>query len=116
MMSEELPIRHMISILDTNEQYGCSENQHLLRGMISLGKKGIPSGCHGGGCGVCKVQILKGKIITKTMSSEHISEEERKQGFSLACRSFPQTDISLKVIGKISKNVLKPIKKKYGFV
>ena len=33
-------------------------DDHLLRGMERLGRRGIPVGCRGGGCGVCKVQVL----------------------------------------------------------
>ena len=95
----------------------CREDQHLLAGMAAMGKRGIPSGCHGGGCGVCKVRILKGEIDTLVMSRKYVSKTERLNGVVLACRTFPRSDIRLEVIGKMSKNVLKPVaKKKYGFV
>ncbi|MET0025689.1 MAG: 2Fe-2S iron-sulfur cluster-binding protein [Sedimenticola sp.] len=110
-------IRHQVTILDTNESYTCFNDQHLLKGMVSLGKRGIPSGCHGGGCGVCKVKIVRGEVELLSMSRDHVSEEEEKAGVVLACRAFPKGDVALKVIGKLSKNVLRPSsKKKYGFV
>ena len=109
--------RHRITILDTGENYPCSEDQHLLGGMLSLGKRGIPSGCHGGGCGVCKVKITKGDYETKVMSRDYVTVEEEAQGIVLACRTFPRSSVSLEVIGKLAKNVLRPsVKKKYGFV
>lgn len=109
--------RFCITIIDTNEKYMCSENSHLLRGMKTIGKRGIPSGCHGGGCGVCKIQIVKGNVETISMSRAYISKKEEEEGIVLACRAFPQTDVSLKVIGKLSRNILKPNTiKKYGFV
>ncbi len=109
--------RYRIKILDTDEEYMCAETHHLLRGMLSLGKKGIPSGCHGGGCGVCKIQIMSGEVETLAVSREHVSEQEEKKGVTLACRAFPKTDLSLKVKGKLSKNVLRTnAPKKYGFV
>ncbi|PCJ47002.1 MAG: ferredoxin [Gammaproteobacteria bacterium] len=109
--------KHLVEIDKTNESFICKQAQHILSGMAAMGKKGIPSGCHGGGCGVCKVHILDGKVKTKSMSREHISDEEIKLGIVLACRAYPESRIKLKVIGKISKNVLKTItKKKYGFV
>lgn len=117
MMEEKSIVRHQVTIVDTNEQYACSESQHLLRGMLSLGKRGIPSGCHGGGCGVCKVHINNGDIDTLSMSRKHVTESEEKDGIVLACRTFPKSDVSLKVVGKLSKNVLRPSEnKKYGFV
>ncbi len=109
--------RHQITILDTNEKYMCSEERHLLQSMSALGKRGIPSGCHGGGCGVCKIKIIEGDVHTIAMSREHISIKEEEEGIVLACRTFPRSEVTLKVIGKLSKNVLRTnAPKKYGFV
>lgn len=104
-----------VVIEDTGETFLCAEDQHLLQGMLSMGKRGIPSGCHGGGCGICKVRISSGKAEYGPMSRAHVSEEEERQGYALACRVYPRSDMRLKVIGKMGKNVLKP-KRKYGFV
>lgn len=103
MKVEQTPKSHNITILDTNETFKCSEKDHLLVGMRSLGKKGIPSGCHGGGCGVCKVKIDSEKNNYKTLSVSrtHISKEDEDNGIFLACRVFPLGDIELNVIGKI---------------
>ncbi len=53
-------MKHRITILDTDERYDCGEEESLLHAMVRIGRKGIPSGCHGGGCGVCKVHITDG--------------------------------------------------------
>lgn len=108
----QLSQRHQVTILDTGEVYTCFETKHLLEGMASLGKRGIPSGCHGGGCGVCKIQITKGEVKTIVMSRAHVSDEEEARGITLACRTFPQSDIELKVIGKLAKNVQRESNKK----
>ncbi len=116
-MNKDSIARHGVTIIDTGEVYACAESQHVLKGMVSLGKRGIPSGCHGGGCGVCKVKITKGEYETKVMSRDYVTVEEEAQGIVLACRTFPRSDLSLEVIGKLAKNVLRPSgKKKYGFV
>ena len=99
-------VAYSITIKDTGELYYCSENQHLLQGMTSLCKKGIPSGCHGGGCGVCKIRIVSGRYKTIPMSRAHVSEEEERQGVALACRTYPQEDLDLEVIGLLHKNVI----------
>ncbi|MBA1148780.1 2Fe-2S iron-sulfur cluster binding domain-containing protein [Ectothiorhodospiraceae bacterium WFHF3C12] len=104
--------RHRITILDTGEVYTCPDSVSVLKAMAQLGRKGIPSGCHGGGCGVCKVQVVSGEIETLTMSRTHVSEEEERAGFALACRCYPGSDVSLKVVGKMQKAVKRP----YGFV
>ncbi len=106
-----------ITILDTQEKFLCTSKEHLLKGMSKMGKRGIPSGCHGGGCGVCKIQICAGEVSNLVMSRTHVSLEEEKRGIVLACRSFPKKNIDLKVIGKLQDNIVKTIaKKKYGFV
>jgi ferredoxin len=96
---------HTITILDTSEQYSCNESQHLLAGMVQLGKKGIPVGCRGGGCGVCKVQIMSGSYQSKKMSRERVTPDEEESGTVLACRVYPQSDIQLKVLGHLNKVV-----------
>lgn len=100
--------RHEITILNTGESFLCSEKKHLLQGMSSLGKKGIPSGCHGGGCGVCKIKITTGDYSKLVMSRAHVSEVEEKEGIVLACRVFPLSDISLDVVGKLTTNIQRP--------
>lgn len=110
-------MRHQVKILNTGESYPCAESQHLLTGMLALGKRGIPSGCHGGGCGVCKVKVVSGDITTQSMSRAHISEQEEMEGVVLACRTFPSSDVKVSVVGKLSKNVLRTSKPKlYGLV
>lgn len=98
--------QHSITIINTNETFICCEGKHLLQGMKSIGKCGIPSGCHGGGCGVCKIQVIKGDVEKITMSRKHISEQEENNGTFLACCVFPKSDITLKVIGKIKRKLV----------
>jgi len=94
-----------VTIEDTGESYRCSERETLLEGMERLGKKGIPVGCRGGGCGVCKVEIVAGVYRKKVMSREHVSVEDEAAGRVLACRVWPQGDIVLRVVGAMKKNV-----------
>jgi len=94
-----------ITIADTGETYRCGEQRSVLEGMEVLGKRGIPVGCRGGGCGVCKIQVLSGDYDKRVMSREHISEDEEAQGCVLACRVKPRSDLALSVIGLMKKNV-----------
>ncbi|OIN92721.1 MAG: ferredoxin [Comamonadaceae bacterium CG1_02_60_18] len=99
---------HTIDIND-GPSYRCSDTHTLLEGMESLGKKGIPVGCRGGGCGVCKVHIVSGSYSKRVMSRDHVSVEEEALGCVLACRVKPTSDISLHVIGKMKKNVYRVV-------
>ena len=94
-----------VLIEETGESYRCSPAETLLAGMERLGKKGIPVGCRGGGCGVCKVEITSGSYVKRVMSREYVSVEDEAAGRVLACRVRPTSDITLKVLGKMAKNV-----------
>lgn len=94
-----------VTIEDTGETYRCSDKQSLLVGMEALGKKGIPVGCRGGGCGVCKIEVVAGDYQKRVMSRDHVSEQDEAAGCVLACRVMPVSDVKLKVVGKMKKNV-----------
>lgn len=112
MAEQTRPDEYQVTILDTGEVYTCPASVSVLKAMARLGRKGIPSGCHGGGCGVCKVQVVSGEVETETMSRSHVSEEEQRAGYALACRCYPGSDIAVKVVGKMQKAVTR----RYGFV
>jgi ferredoxin len=96
---------YTIEILNTGERFRCTANESLLSGMARMGKKGIPVGCRGGGCGVCAIQIVAGEFSTCAMSRQFISAEDEASGLVLACRVKPRSDIALHVVGVMSKNV-----------
>lgn len=96
-------------IRDTGESFSCGMDQHLLNGMASMGRRGIPSGCHGGGCGVCRIRVLgpRSAYRTASMSRQHISVEDETEGIVLACRTYPLDDLEVEVVGKLRKNILR---------
>jgi 3-phenylpropionate/trans-cinnamate dioxygenase ferredoxin reductase subunit len=93
-----------VQVTDTGESFRCTRDENLLRGMLRLGKRGIPVGCVNGGCGVCKVQIVQGEVLRLgPISRAHVTVEEEAQGCTLACRVAPQTDVVLTVVGRMAK-------------
>lgn len=101
-------MRYTVTIEETGECYSCDESESLLAGMVRLGKKGIPVGCRGGGCGVCKVEVVSGEVLTKVMSRTYVSAEEEAAGIYLACRVWPREDVTVRVCGLMKKNVCRP--------
>lgn len=97
--------KYRIHIENSGEDYSCASDLSLLHGMEQLGRKGIPVGCRGGGCGVCKVHIDAGPFEARKMSRACISAEEEAQGVVLACRVYPRGEMSLTVVGKMCKAV-----------
>lgn len=94
-----------VTILGSGGSVQCRSGQSILEGMVKLGSKGIPSGCRGGGCGVCKVEIVSGSYQSKPMSRSHVSAQDELDSRGLACRVFPTSDISLRVIGSMSRAI-----------
>jgi ferredoxin len=96
---------HKITVENTGEIFTCKKDESVLHGLFRTGKKGIPIGCSGGGCGVCKVQVLSGTYGKKKMSKAHVSTDEEREDIVLACRVFPQSDLQIEVVGKLNKAV-----------
>lgn len=98
---------HLITIRQSGETssevFPCDESGNVLAAMVRLGRRGIPSGCRGGGCGVCKVEVLEGDYDTLAMSADHVSESDRLARRVLACRLIPKGDLTLRVIGKMAR-------------
>jgi len=101
----EMGERFSILIEDTGEIVRSDGRENVLRAMEVLGRKGIPVGCRGGGCGVCKVQVVEGQYHTRKMSRACISEQEERDGIVLACRLLADSDLRLRVVGKMLKAV-----------
>lgn len=97
--------RYSVRLENTGEAFPCREDQSVLLGMEALGRRGIPVGCRGGGCGVCKVHITEGQFLARKMSRACVSVEEEAAGVVLACKVFPRSDLVMSVIGKMTKKV-----------
>ena len=94
---------YRITFADSTLEFECSSEVDVLDGMSKLGLRGIPVGCKGGGCGVCKVEVLSGVYRVGTMSRDHISEDEQRRNQVLACRIYPDSDLILKITGNLKK-------------
>lgn len=64
----------------------------------------IDAPCNGNvSCGKCKVKLLSGKVDTE--KTRHISQDEIKQGYILACNSRVVSDIEIEVPSKLSSSM-----------
>ena len=93
-----------VTITQTGESFDCPVGESVLKGMLRLGRKGIPVGCVNGGCGVCKVLIHEGDV-TKLgpISRAHVTVEDEARGYTLACRVSPNCAVRLEIAGKMEK-------------
>lgn len=90
---------YLIRLLNIGETFRCSVGKTLLQCMQSLAKKGIPVGCRGGGCGICRIRVTKGNYHCQKMSQAHVNEQELEDGIALACRLYPESDLDVEVLG-----------------
>lgn len=55
----------------TGDRFRCEEDQSVLKAMELVGKKCVPVGCRGGGCGFCKIRVVEGEFRCGKMSRAH---------------------------------------------
>lgn len=70
-----------------------SDGKPLLMALEAAGEKMVPVGCRGGGCGICRVQVISGEYEAKKMNRRHVDEEDSAKGITLACRTIPKSDL-----------------------
>jgi ferredoxin len=83
--------------INGDKKVTCYDEKHLMDSLV-LHKGIAPKGCHQGGCGVCKIKVNSGTFWTKKMNKKHINTDEESQNIVLACRVFPQSDMSIEFI------------------
>ena len=91
----------LVTIESTGETFRCSEDVNVLAAMEHACCHGIPVGCRNGGCGACKIRITSGPYTTRKMNRAVVSAEEVSEGCTLACKTYPQGDISVQVLGRV---------------
>ena len=89
------PRRFSIRVDGAMDAFACDSDTPVLIAMERSGRKAIAVGCRGGGCGTCRVQVRAGSYRTGRMSRGHVTEEEERQGYVLACKLFPLEDLHL---------------------
>lgn len=89
-----------VTIENTGEMFRCAEEMNVLEAMEKARCKGIPVGCRNGGCGACKVRVTKGRYIKRKMNRAVLSADEEADYCVLACKTYPQSDLALNVLGR----------------
>lgn len=79
----------------SGQSFACRDEQDVLQAMQQQYQRCIPVGCRGGGCGLCKVQVVSGEFDCGRMSRRHVTAIDREQGLVLACRLFPRSDLAI---------------------
>jgi ferredoxin len=89
-----------IYVVDTGERFSCRKSQPVLQAALGSGTAAIRSGCHGGGCGICKIRVLGGEFKSGAMSRAHVEPESVERHDVLACQIYPLSDLVVELLGK----------------
>src|SRR5688572_2896310 len=90
---------HVITLLGTDVAFRCSEQSSVLHALGRVHRATlIVSGCHGGGCGVCRIRVVRGDVQTSTMSRVHVTPADEAGGVVLACRTRPRSDLVIETL------------------
>ena len=92
-------MQHRITIEGSDQAYVSHPGQSALDAMVGQ-PAALEVGCRSGGCGVCRVEVLRGDYECGLMSADQISADCRARGVVLACRVFPNSDLHLRPLGK----------------
>lgn len=71
-----------------------SDNKTILQAALDAGIA-YPHSCRSGRCGACKSRLLSGRVEMGKHSPFALSEQERADGFILACRAVPSDDVAV---------------------
>lgn len=100
------PAEFQITLADSDTHFSCKDGQTVLAAMEKLGRRDIPVGCRGGGCGVCRVQVVDGaRYRTHKMSRAQVSEQDLAAGICLACKLIPEGDLVVRALGLLRSSV-----------
>ncbi|MFD3445899.1 2Fe-2S iron-sulfur cluster-binding protein [Microbacteriaceae bacterium 4G12] len=86
----------MFTITLGNRTFTCTEQTSIID-ACKLQFVKIPYGCCRGGCGMCKVKVVDGEYTLGTVSKDALSDDEREQGYVLACKTCPSSNLTIQV-------------------
>lgn len=89
---------YVITEVSSGTQFNCRSDQYVLSALQQQGQACVPIGCRGGGCGVCRVQVISGDYECGRMSKAFVTPEQQKQGIALACRLAPKSDLVIECV------------------
>lgn len=106
LQAESAPTFVTVTIANSGEACRCRTDESLLEGLRRMGRRGVPIGCRGGGCSVCKVEIVSGRYVQlRPMSREYVSDSDLAENRALACCIRPLSALEITAVGKMGKRL-----------
>jgi CDP-4-dehydro-6-deoxyglucose reductase len=87
---------YTITLLPMGEVLPCAPGETVLGAMLRSGAR-VFFGCTGGGCGVCKMRLISGRLDYGRYSVAVLSEAEKQAGFFLSCQARLLSDLTIQL-------------------
>ena len=88
---------YTITLSPIGDAIVCRPDENVLGAILRSGAK-VVFGCKGGGCGVCKMQLLAGMVDHGRCSAAVLPNEEKESGAFLSCQARPLSDLTVELI------------------
>ncbi|QQK07595.1 2Fe-2S iron-sulfur cluster-binding protein [Miniphocaeibacter halophilus] len=93
-------MKYKVRFLKEGLEFFCNSDESISHAMNRVNNRHPIVGCRGGGCGICKIKILGGDYELGRMSKAVISECEIGKGYTLACKTYPRSDLLVEFVEK----------------
>jgi ferredoxin len=87
---------YTITLLPTGDRLPCAPGETVLGAILRSGAR-VFFGCTGGGCGVCKMRLIAGRLDRGRYSVAALPEAEKQDGFFLSCQARPLSDLTVQL-------------------
>lgn len=87
----------MITVIGKGKSFSVvSDKTENILAVINKQGAYFSAVCGGkGNCGKCKIRLVEGTLAVTLADEKHFSAEELKNGYRLACRAYPETDVTV---------------------
>ena len=92
---------HQVVVIETGDRFDVAPEETILQAAQRHGVR-IYSECEFGGCGTCRIQVVKGSVqYEDDFLPMSVSGEEHEQGFAAACQARLNQDVEISLANHI---------------
>lgn len=86
---------YRVQLPETGEVFDADASESVLSAALKASVT-LPSDCRQGGCGTCRIRLLKGAVAYEEFPLA-LTHEEAAAGFALACQARATSDLQIRV-------------------
>jgi len=92
---------HQVVVIETGDRFDVAADESILDAARRNGVQ-IHSECEFGGCGTCRIQVVKGRVhYEDDFLPMSVSDEEHAEGFAAACQARLHEDVEISLANHI---------------